>query len=244
MRHAIHTFGVVLGGLVVLAGGCAGTGERNTGSTPLAGGGNPAAELGAPGVPASFLGVAAFDGRTGERLAWDALVERCAGAQVVMIGEEHDLEPAQMMAADLFAAILERRPTAALSLEFFEKDEQIHLDDYLAGLTTEEQFRSATGRREGNYPAGHRAMVEAAKAAGAPVIASNAPRRYVRLARLDGYERLGDLSPDQRATFVVPRAMPAGRYREEFIGMMSAMGAHGEQVGPTPPEDQRRAVAR
>lgn len=209
---------------------------------------NGAASSGAAamaGVPASFAALTAFDGRTGAAIAWDDLIARCIAANVVVIGEEHDLNPAQMMAADLFSAILARRSDAVLSLEFFERDEQVHLDDYIDGLTTDEQFVAATGRREGNYPDGHRAMIAAAKAAGAPVIASNAPRRYVRLARLEGYDRLRALNEAQRALFVIPSVMPSGHYRDEFIGMMSAMGAHGPEgaAGPQPSEEQRRSAA-
>lgn len=219
--------------------------------TPDTAGSDPAASstpraTGGPsqGVPASYLALTALDGRTGEPIAWDDLVARCAAANVVLIGEEHDLDQAQQMAADLFAAIVDRRSDAALSLEFFERDQQVHLDDYIGGLTTHEQFVAATGRRDGNYPDGHRRMIDAAKAAGAPVIAANAPRRYVRLARLEGYDRLAKLNPMQRALFVVPRTMPSGRYHDEFIGMMSAMGAHGpDAAGPQPSEEQRRSAA-
>lgn len=233
--------------------GCAGSRPADNPDTPMHAQAAPsgaaaatpvAASPIAPGAPASFTSLTALDARTGRPVAWEDLVSRAAAANVVLIGEEHDLTPAQMMAADLFAAILDKRPSAALSLEFFERDEQVHLDDYLGGLTTHEQFVAATGRRAGNYPDGHRAMIDAAKAAGAPVIAANAPRRYVRLARLDGYDQLRKLNATQRATFVIPAAMPGGRYHEQFIAMMSAMGAHGpESAGPQPSPEQRRSAA-
>lgn len=198
-------------------------------------------------APGSFAALTVLDGRTGEPVSWETLVERCAAAHAVLIGEEHDLAPAQAMAADLFAAIVARRPGAALSLEFFERDEQVHLDDYLAGLTTEEQFRAATGRRAGNYPDGHRAMVEAAREAGVPIVAANAPRRYVRLSRLEGYDRLRALSPGQRALFTIPAVMPSGRYHSDFIALMTGM-THATtppagQAGPQPTIEQRRSAA-
>lgn len=253
MRLTSIRIGVACVSAALAVGGCASGGDSASDAPEAQVSGPAAAAETAPSdrptsppaglAPASFLACSVFDGKTGQRLEWDEVVSRCAGAQVVMIGEEHDLTAAQMMAADLFAAIVERRPSAALSLEFFERDEQIHLDDYMAGITTEEQFKAAAGRRAGNYPDGHRAMVEAAREAGVPVIASNAPRRYVRIARVDGYDALGKLSDPQRETFVVPRRMPEGRYREEFIGMMSAMGAHGDAAGPQPSEEQRRSAA-
>ncbi|MCB9840574.1 MAG: ChaN family lipoprotein [Phycisphaeraceae bacterium] len=207
---------------------------------------SPSGSPGNASAPATFLAVLAHDGRTGQRLSWNDLVDRAAAAHVVIIAEEHDLDPAQMMAADLFAAVLERRPNAAVALEFYERDQQVHLDDYLAGLTTTEQFVAATGRRAGNDPAGHRAMVEAAKAAGVPAIAANAPRRYVRLARTDGYDRLRELTPEQQRLFNIPDPMPSGGYHERFITLMTGMGDHSAppaSSGPAQPDEQRIAQA-
>ncbi len=150
-----------------------------------------------------------------------------------MIGETHGHPLGLAFAAALWEDVLARTDRAALSLEFIERDSQVHLDDYLAGLIDEEQFRKASGRTAGNYPEGHRAMVEAARHAGRPVIASNAPRRYVRIARASGYERLASLTPEQRRHYVIPVEMPSGRYREEFFKLMSGMGdvSHGGSGG-------------
>lgn len=168
--------------------------------------------------------VAIYRGDTGQRAGWEELVSAAADADAVMIGETHGHPLGLAFAASLWEDVLARTDRAALSLEFIERDSQVHLDDYLAGLTDEEQFRKASGRTPGNYPDGHRAMVEAAKRAGRPVIASNAPRRYVRIARTSGYDRLASLTPEQRRLFVIPAEMPSGRYREEFFRLMSGMG--------------------
>ncbi len=168
--------------------------------------------------------VSIYRGDTGQRAGWEALVSTAAAADAVMIGETHGHPLGLAFAAALWEDVLARTDRAALSLEFIERDSQVHLDDYLGGLIDEEQFRKASGRSQGNYPDGHRTMVEAAKRAGRPVIASNAPRRYVRLARTSGYSRLETLTDEQRRLFVIPPEMPSGRYREEFFKLMSGMG--------------------
>ncbi|HRQ72582.1 MAG TPA: ChaN family lipoprotein [Phycisphaerales bacterium] len=168
--------------------------------------------------------VAIYRGDTGQRAGWEELVSAAAAADAVMIGETHGHPLGLAFAAAVWEDLLARTDRASLSLEFIERDSQVHLDDYLAGLIDEEQFRKASGRTPGNYPEGHRAMVEAAKRAGRPVIASNAPRRYVRIARASGYEHLASLTPEQRRHYVIPVEMPSGRYREEFFKLMSGMG--------------------
>lgn len=153
----------------------------------------------------------------------DDVVAAMAQADVVLIGESHGHPDGLALAADLWSRTLALTARPALALEFFERDEQAHLDDFLTGVTTDEQFRKNARRTAGNYPDGHRIMVEQAKGAGAPVAASNAPRRYVRLARLEGFSRLAGLTPEQRRLFVIPKTLPTGRYRDEFFSMMGAM---------------------
>lgn len=183
-------------------------------------------------TPRDPRALSVFDGRTGARVPWESLASACAQADVVVIGENHGHPAGLAGAAALFDDILARAEQAALSLEFFERDEQPRLDDYLTGVTDEKTFRERTRRTDGNYPPGHRAMVEAAKAAGRPVIAANAPRPYVSFARRESYERLATLTSEQRRLFRIPDALPEGRYADEFRKLMSGMAGHGHQADP------------
>ncbi len=183
-----------------------------------------------------------FDGASGQRITWSEVIERAAGADVVFIGEMHGHPTGLAAAAALFDEVVAIEPhSAALSLEFFERDEQTAIDDYLTGVTDEEGFRKASGRTDGNYPPGHRAMVEVAKSAGAPVYAANAPRRYVRLARTDGFERLEELTPEQRRLFVIPDELSEGAYRERFFEVMGGMRGHSDDEDSELTEEERAA---
>mgnify|MGYP001236015895 CR=1 FL=1 len=165
-----------------------------------------------------------FHGADGAAASWSELVEAACDADVVFVAENHGHPLGLASAAALFEDVLAAAPRAALSMEFLERDEQLHVDDYLGGVTTLEQFERATGRNAGNFPPGHRAMVEAAKRAGRPVHAANAPRRYVSLARKEGFERLRGLTFEQRRHVRVPDALIGGRYREEFDRIMTPSG--------------------
>lgn len=176
-----------------------------------------------------------LQGQSGSPITWPELVSTLAAADVVVIGENHGHALGLSAAAAIFDDILAANPAAVLSLEFIERDEQPALDDYLAGIIDEKTFRESTKRTEGNYPDGHRRMVEAAKAANRPVIAANAPRRYVRLARLEGYERLQKLSPEQRRLFRIPDSLPEGRYRTDFEKIMRDMASQGHGAASATP---------
>jgi uncharacterized iron-regulated protein len=169
----------------------------------------------------------------GRAASWGELVDASCSVDVVFIGENHGHALGLASAAALFDDILARAPRASLSMEFLERDEQILVDDYLAGLSTLEEFAKAAGRTTANFPPGHRAMVEAAKRAARAVHAANAPRRYVSLARREGYERLRELSQEQRRSLRIPDGLIGGRYREEFDSIMTPQGEA--------PSDERRA---
>ena len=183
------------------------------------------------------LPVALFD-RHGVETDYFHVLDACVLADAVFVGETHGQPIGLEFAAHLFEDILESRPTTALSMEFYNRDQQVALNDYLAGITDDEAFKTAAKRTKGNDPPGHRRMLEAAKRAGVPVVAANAPRRYVTLAGSDeGYDRLADLSRPQRMMFAIPERLPSGEYRKNYddlMGSMMSAGMHGE---PVPPEE-------
>ena len=177
-------------------------------------------------------------------MGWDELVLAAAEADVVIIGEVHGHAAGLKLTSTLFEEVLERNPNAMLSLEFFERQDQAAIDDYLSGLSTEEQFKKATGRKGGSYPDGHRAMVEAAKEAGGSVIAPNAPAVYRRAASKDGFDRLDSLTEVQARLVAVPQAVIEGDYKDRFFEVMTeAMAAHGggdSDEEPTEEEKQKQ----
>lgn len=179
----------------------------------------------APGVPVLQEArlFAALDGR---RVTEAELLTAMSASDVVLIGEQHGHPLGLDLAARLFEQMLAspEGASAALCLEFFTRDQQGAIDGYLRGASSEAEFRKAAALKdEGDYPAGHRRMVEAAKAKGRPVIASNAPRALVKRARLAGFDALR-AEVVLRDQVVIPEALTAGEYREDFMAMMG--GGH------------------
>jgi len=155
---------------------------------------------------------------------WSELVASAAAADAVIVGENHGHLAGLASAAALWKDTLAAAPQAVLAMEFFERDEQASLNDYLTGVIDEPALLKTLNRSESNYPGSHRAMVNAAKSASRPVIAANAPRRYVRLARADGFDRLQALTPEQQRLFAIPQVLPQGRYRDDFDKVMNENG--------------------
>jgi uncharacterized iron-regulated protein len=126
----------------------------------------------------------------------------------------------------------------ALSLEMFERDVQYIVDEYLADLITESQFK-ASARPWEHYDEDYRAMVELAKARGIPVLAANAPRRYVNRVSRMGRNALADLSPEaKRFLPPLPFPEPTEAYREEWTRLMSNMTMESQCPAPEPEAEE------
>jgi uncharacterized iron-regulated protein len=194
--------------------------------------------------PAAVERPAAFYRGDGSPSSLAEVVAAAKGADAVLMGENHG-HPLGLATADrVWEGVLKECPKAGLAMEFFERDEQWALDDYLAGLTDGAGFEKAAKRNPGNYPAGHRSMVEAARAAKRPVVAANAPRRYVSLARKEGFERLRVLTPEQARLFRIPDELPGGKYRENFDKVMTEnAGQEGHGGKPKTAEEMEKEKA-
>lgn len=217
--------------LTLLAGACATPANRTQPGQPPA----PRPTLARELVAQDPRAVTVLDGSSGARLSWAQLVERAGASELVLIGENHGHPLGLACAAALFEDLVAAHECAALSMEFFERDEQSRVDDWLAGLADEASFekrtqRSSSGSTGGNWPAGHRAMLHTAKRADRAVIAANAPRALVRLVREKGFGALDALTAEQQRLVFAPYWLVDGRYREEFNKFMAGdWGPYGAE---------------
>ncbi len=173
-----------------------------------------------PGPKIPVEDVPVFSTTTGERISIDRLAEQLADRRIVILGELHGHPTGLPLNSRLYQGCLDHHPDAPLCLEFLTRDSQYVVDAYTSGLIDWDTFESTCETFPGTNPAPHRPMIEAAQAAGAPIIAANAPRLYTTAAREHGYSRLAELSPEQQRLFATPQVVPTVRYREAFFEKM------------------------
>ncbi len=171
-----------------------------------------------------------YDGQGNAKTLSDILIAMDS-ADVVLVGEEHNDGTGHGVEAQLLYGAAERygavrddptRPVV-LSLEMFERDVQYVLDEYLQGLITEDQFRKSA-RPWDNYQTDYRPLVEFARAHHIPVVAANAPRRYVnRVTRLgpDSLMALSERAKESLPPLPYPPASAA--YTRQWNDLMRAM---------------------
>lgn len=163
----------------------------------------------------------------GEAVAFSAVVEGVLDAEVVFFGEIHGDSLGHRVQHALFEALHARHHgRLILSLEQFEADVQLMLDEFLAGHITEAHFLQST-RPWNNYRRDYHSMVLFAKANALPVVAANAPRRYVnRVSRLGLTAAMDSLFADARGWLApMPLPEPSAGYRGRWDALMGGSGS-------------------
>ena len=167
--------------------------------------------------------------RWGNRTSLKALVGSSADDDVLLVGEEHGDGVGHAVEDLLLETVLQEigvaggagRPVV-LSMEMFERDVQYIVDEYLAGLISEDHFLRSS-RPWDDYASRYRPLVERARAHGVPVLAANAPRRYVNRVTNEGPGSLAALPAEGRRHLPpLPYPGPSPLYREQWDAIMSA----------------------
>lgn len=163
-----------------------------------------------------------FDGKGNPATMADVL-KAAAASDALFLGEQHDDAVGHAFQAEIFRQIVATEMAnrkIGLTLEMFERDVQIVLDEYLSGLITENHFLLSS-RPWGNYKWDYRPLVEVAREKKLPVIAANAPRRYINMVSRNGRDALKGLSKDAMKSLPpLPYAEPSAAYSAKFKALM------------------------
>jgi uncharacterized iron-regulated protein len=153
----------------------------------------------------------------------EQITDSLKNVDAVFLGEEHNDAVAHYLQAEIFKKAFEKyhnERRIALSLEMFERDVQIVLDEYLQNLISENHFLLSS-RPWGNYKTDYRPLVEFAKQNNLPVIAANAPRRYVNVVSRGGRDALNGLSATAKSWLApLPYGEPSQTYGDKFKELM------------------------
>ena len=163
-----------------------------------------------------------FDAK-GNPASFEQILKAIGENEAVFLGEQHDDAVGHAVQAEIFrraVAEYSANRKVALSLEMFERDVQIVVNEYLNGLISEAQFM-ASARPWGNYKTDYRPLVELAKERKLPVIAANAPRRYVNMVSRNGRDSLNGLTKEALNWLApLPYGEPSDAYGKKFKALM------------------------
>ncbi|MEM9943066.1 MAG: ChaN family lipoprotein [Planctomycetota bacterium] len=160
----------------------------------------------------------------GSTATLDDILQAAQSVEVIFLGEYHDDPVAHFLEKQVLSKLIQQtsnqNQNLALSMEMFERDVQHILDEYLSGLISENHL-TKSGRTWTNYESDYRPLVELAKQNGVPVIAANAPRRYVNLVGRQGRDALLQIKrPADRGLPPLPYAQASKAYANKFNNLM------------------------
>jgi uncharacterized iron-regulated protein len=154
-------------------------------------------------------------------------INRMATVDIVLFGELHDHPVLHWLQLRTAEALAEKTPII-MGGEMWETDNQILLDEYIAGRVNDKRFE-ADARLWPNYKTDYKPLLKLAKDRKIPFIATNVPRRYAGFVSQYGLDTLTSFNAESKAYFAplpIAFSMDIPGYGE----MMEMM--HGGGMGP------------
>lgn len=165
----------------------------------------------------------------GQTVRWKQMMTAVNSADIVVVGEIHNNAYGHQLEAQMADQFLAGCNRAAIAMEMFDRRQQQFVNLYLDGSITARTLEKVTGSSNwGGSPdtwsKWYQPIVDSVlrhRMQGAALIAANAPRSYVKLARLAGFDQLQQLKTQGTDDFELPDPkVDDTRYREKFMNLM------------------------
>ncbi len=134
----------------------------------------------------------------GNKTDYDQLVVEAKKADVILFGELHDNPICHWLQKELTNDIyLFKKEKLVLGAEMFEADDQIALNEYLAGKLSEKTLKDEV-KLWNNFSTDYKPLLDFAKTNKLKFIAANIPRRYANLVYSRGVIALDSLDSEAK----------------------------------------------
>jgi|SRR5690554_3536970 uncharacterized iron-regulated protein len=163
-----------------------------------------------------------YDTSTGKRISINRMATKLAEFDVIIFGEYHDNDVIHRLQAELLPLLLKNVNDLAISMEMFERDVQIYLNQYLEGIIEEDEFVEKS-RAWPNYPTDYRDIIEFAREEKIPVIAANVPRRYAAEVNRYGLRVINEITDVERVYLAEEVIITEDSYKEKFFDTMKTL---------------------
>jgi uncharacterized iron-regulated protein len=126
----------------------------------------------------------------GRKADYSDLVKKASEADIVFFGELHDNPICHWLEYELTSGLYSiKGKNMVLGAEMFETDNQLIVNEYLAGLMKEKTFETEA-RLWSNYKTDYKRLINFARDSSLRFIATNIPRRYAAMVNKSGFEAL------------------------------------------------------
>ena len=172
-----------------------------------------------------------FD-KEGKEVYYNDMIKTLVEAEFVLLGENHNDAVIHWLHLNMVQDMYTMRDSnMTIGVEFFERDDQLVIDEYFAGYYSEKKFLSEA-QFWSNYETDYRQILEFAKKNMIKYIGTNIPRRYASIIHKKGLAFLDSLS-DEAKKMIAPIPFPVDtniKSYKEIYGMMKSHGGTWEMV--------------
>jgi len=162
--------------------------------------------------------------KDGKATTYKKLLKAATETDAVLFGEFHDNSFCHWMELELTKDIAEKK-SVILGAEMIEADNQMQLNQYLAGTINQKAF-DTVARLWNNHKTDYKPLVDFAKEKHFPFIATNVPRRYASMVYKGGFESLDKLTTPEKA-WIAPLPIAYDATLPGYVKMLEMSGGHG-----------------
>lgn len=159
----------------------------------------------------------------GNEVRFEAMAEIAGQHEVIFFGELHNNSLAHWLQLQMLKSLHESGKKVVLGAEFFERDDQLNIDEWFAGKMRDSNFE-AEAKLWKNYATDYKPLMLYAKKNQIPFVASNIPRKYASLVSRQGLAGLDSLS-EQAKSYIAPLPIEVDKTLPGYVGMKDMM--HG-----------------
>lgn len=166
-----------------------------------------------------------FDSK-GTKTNYDQLLAEAKKADIVLFGELHDNPICHWLQReltdDLYAT---KKENLVLGAEMFEADDQITLNEYLAGRISDKTLKEEA-KLWNNFVTDYKPLLDIAKVNKLKFVACNIPRRYANMVYLKG-EKVLDSLDVQAKQWIAPFPIKYDANLKCYKDIYESAGGHG-----------------
>ena len=161
----------------------------------------------------------------GNEVRFESMVQIAAQHEVVFFGELHNNSIAHWLQLQMLKQLHQNGEEVVLAGEFFERDDQLNIEEWFAGKMTDKTFETES-KLWNNYLLDYKPMLLYAKKNNIPFIGSNIPRKYASLVSRQGLAALDSLSGEAKK-YIAPLPIEVDKSLPGYVGMKDMMHGSG-----------------
>lgn len=167
----------------------------------------------------------------GIKTDYSKLLSEAKKADIILFGELHDNPICHWLQRELTADVYtDVKDKLVLGAEMFEADDQIAINEYLAGRISEKTLKDEV-KLWNNFPTDYKPLLDLAKTNKLKFIAANIPRRYANLVYSRGLTSLDSISADAKK-WIAPLPIKYDSTVKSYKEIYENAGGHGGQNLP------------